>query len=366
MKIREPVDEKEFIELSYILSKNNPYWVCDLRKNFLKLVSNTHPFWLEAERKLFVCEDNGKIVGRICGINNKRYNQFHNEKGAFFGFFDCINDLNVAQALFYSVEKWAKERGCDFIRGPANPSSNYTWGLLVENFNETNVIMMPYNPPYYIDLIENSGYRKEKDLFAFRWIYNDEIISKMKKIEQKIIEENKNLYFEFINTKKIDLAFNYVKDVYNSAWEKNWGFVPMSEKEIENMASEIKPILKKEYVFFVKDKDKPVAFCFILPDFNKALKKVNGSLNIFNLIPFVYTLFKIKSGRMLALGVIEEYRGKGIEVMIILKAIEIAKKLGWEWGELSWTLEDNLKINKTIEKFGGKIYKKYRIYRKEL
>jgi GNAT superfamily N-acetyltransferase len=366
MKIREPINEEEFIELPYILSKENPYWVCDLRENSIKLISDKHPFWLYAEKKLFVCEDGGKIVGRICGIINKRYNQFHNENGAFFGFFDCINDYNVSKALFESVENWAREKKCSFIRGPANPSSNYTWGILIENFEEPNVVMMPYNPPYYRELLERNHYRKEKDLFAFKWVYNDEIISRMKGFEEKIISKNKNLYFEFIDLKNIDLAFRYVKEVYNKAWEKNWGFVPMSEEEIRNMSEEIKPILKKDYVFFVKDGERTVAFCFILPDFNIALKKVNGKINIFNIIPFLYYLLRIKSGRMLALGVVEEYRGRGIEVMVILKAIEVINKLGWKWGELSWTLEDNLKINKTIEKFGGRVYKKYRIYRKDL
>jgi GNAT superfamily N-acetyltransferase len=366
MNIRAPITEEEFVELPYILSKKNPYWVCELKKDAIKLISLSHPFWSLAERKLFVCEDKGKIVGRICGIVNKKYNEFHNENGAFFGFFDCIDNDDVSRMLFNAVEKWAKEKGCDFIRGPANPSSNYTWGLLVENFNESNVIMMPYNPPYYIKLIENCGYNKEKDLFAFKWKYDYEVIQKMKILNERILSQNRNLYFEFIDLKKIDLAFNYVKEVYNLAWEKNWGFVPMSEEEVENMTKEIKMILKKEYVFFVKDGDRAVAFCFMLPDFNLALKKLNGSINIFNIIPFLYSLSKIKSGRMLALGVVEDYRGRGIEVMMILKAIEIAKKLGWEWGELSWTLEDNIKINKTIEKFGGKVYKKYRIYRKDL
>ena len=366
MKVRDPLNEEEFVELPYILSKNNPSWVCDLKKDSIKLISDRHPFWLEAEKKLFVCEDGGKIVGRICGIINKRYNRFHNENGAFFGFFDCIDDLSAAKSLFDAVESWARERKCDFIRGPANPSSNYTWGLLVENFTESNVIMMPYNPEYYVKLVEACGYRKEKDLFAFKWVYDEKIVSRMEKIKERILRENKNLCFEFVDVKKLDLAFDYVKEVYNSAWEKNWGFVPMSDKEIENMASEIRLILKKDYVFFMKDGDRPVAFCFILPDLNKAIKKLNGEFSIFNIIPFLYSVLRIKSGRMLALGVIEEYRQRGIEILMILKAIEIIKKLGWEWGELSWTLEDNRKINKTIERFGGRIYKRYRIYRKDL
>lgn len=367
MYVREPKDPLEFVKFPYNFIKKDPNWVGDLIKSSLSLISDSHPFWDNAEKKLFVAEEKGKILGRICGIINRSYNEFHKEKAAFFGFFDCENDINAAKLLFEAVENWARSKNCDLIRGPANPSSNYTWGMLVENFKEPNVVMMPYNPEYYASLVESSGYKKEKDLYAFKWVYDENIAGNFLSVVERIKKENSEISIEFADVKNINTVFEDFKAVYNKAWENNWGFVPMSEREIENMALELKPLIKKEYIFFAKHGDLPVAFCLLLPDFNIALKALNGSFSAFNIIPFIYNyLFKIKSGRMLALGVNKEYRGRGIEVLMILKAIEIAKDLGWNWGELSWTLEDNIKINRTIEKFGGKIYKKYRIYRKDL
>ncbi|MEF3279358.1 MAG: acyl-CoA N-acyltransferase [Elusimicrobiota bacterium] len=367
MHLREALDLNEFVDFPYRLFRNNKNWVGELKGNVKFLLSDKHPFWRCAEKKFFVVEDDGKILGRIAGIINHRYNQFHGENASFFGFFDLINDENVSNLLFSEVEKWAKEKGCSFIMGPANPSSNYSWGVLIDNFDEPNTIMMPYNPSYYQRLIEKNGYIKEKDLYAFKWVYDEAILSRFENVAQRIWDANKGLSIEFGDIKNLSAIFDDVKSVYNKAWEKNWGFVPMSDSEIEQMTKELKPILKKEFIFFARENNIPVAFCLMLPDLNIVLKSLNGKITPLNIFSMFYKyLFKIKSGRMLALGVNAEYRGKGIELLMILKAIETARKLGWEWGELSWTLEDNIKINKTIEKFGGKVYKKYRIYKKSL
>ncbi|MBP7795789.1 MAG: hypothetical protein KA059_03310 [Elusimicrobiales bacterium] len=365
MYIKETSDIKEFVDFQYRLLKKNPNFIGDLKSAAEFLLSDAHPFWETAEKKLFLAISNDQIVGRIAGILNHKYNEFQRENTAFFGFFDCINDTEVASLLFAAAEKWAVEKKCNKIVGPANPSSNYSFGLLVENFDEPNVIMMPYNPPYYIELIEGNGYVKEKDLYAFKWVYDKELFRRLAPVVERINKSNKSIRIETVDIKNLSKAFEDVKAVYNKAWENNWGFVPMTDGEIEQMAREIKPILKKEYVFFARDGEKPVAFCLMLGDMNIALKKLTGRITPFNVLPFLYNyFFKIKSGRLLALGVNKEYRGRGIEVMMILEAIKNAKKLGWDWGELSWTLEDNFKINKTIEKFGGKVYKKYRLYSK--
>jgi len=367
MEIKEIKNIEKFVDFGYLISKRNPNWIMDFRKNQINILSESHPFWKKAEKKLFAVYENGKIIGKIAAMINHYYNEFHGEKSAFFGFFDCEDNKEAAKILFESSANWARERGCFLMRGPANPSSNYTWGLLIENFDEPNVIMMPYNPPYYISLIEDCGYYKEKDLYAFKWIYNKEILDKFNPTIDRIKKENSDIAIDFADIDNLKNVFEDFKSVYNRAWEKNWGFVPMTDEEIENMAGELKAIIKREYIFFAKKNNIPVAFCLMLPDFNIALKALKESFIPLNFLKFFYNyLFKIKSGRMLALGVNLEYRGRGIEVLMILKAIEISKKLNWEWGDLSWTLEDNIKINKTIEKFGGRIYKKYRIYRKEL
>lgn len=366
MKVRE-AELKEFVEFPYILYKNCDKWVGELKSDVLSLIDISHPFWKNAERKLFVAEDNGKIKGRISAIINYSHNDFWKEKCCFFGFFDCENDSETASVLFSEVEKYALSRGMNILRGPANPSSNYTWGVLVENFDMPNRIMMPYNYPYYEKLIVENGFYKEKDLYAFEWKtsyfkgLNERLFDKIKRSNSDVIIENPDL-------NDFDSIFEDVKNVYNKAWENNWGFVPMSNDEIKHMALKLKSVLKSDYIIFARNLNgETVGFSLILPDFNQALSVLKGRFTPFNIIPFIYRyFFKIDGGRMLTLGINREYRGRGIEVLIIIKAIDMAIKNGWKWGELSWTLEDNIKINRTIEKFGGKLYRKYRIFRRDL
>jgi len=366
MTIKEIQNLNEFIDFPYKLYKNDPYWIGDLKKDVIKILSPSHPFWLHSERKLFMVYEGNKAIGRIAAIINHNHNSFQNEKCGFIGFFDCENNKEAANLLFSSAIQWLKTQGMDIVRGPANPSSNEVWGLLIEGFNSSNVIMMPYNYPYYISLFENYGFRKEKDLFAFKFITEHGFPERFEKIVQRSMRSG-NITIESVDRKEIDKSLDIVKDIYNKAWEKNWGFVPMTEKEIENMANDLKPILKKEYLFFVKVNNEPAAFCLMLPDFNIALKSLKGKINILNFIPFLYKMFfKLKSGRLLALGVKKEFRYRGLELILIKQAIENAKKLGWEYSELSWTLEDNYKINSIIEEVGGFLYKKYRIYRKDI
>lgn len=366
MRVRQATIE-EFVDYPYILYKDCKNWVGDLKVNVKRLISLSHPFWINAERELFVCEKDGRICGRIAAIINYSYNKFWNEKVCFWGFFDCDNDFEVAKALFSQVEEFAKEKDMNILRGPANPSSNYTWGLLVENFDEPNCVMMPYNFEYYQELVVRNGYVKEKDLYAYKWNIEKESSFQTELLE-RIRKANSDIRIEHANLNNFRKVFDDVKNVYNKAWEKNWGFVPMSDAEIEEMGNELKPVLKEDYLIFARDKSgEVVGFSLILPDLNIVLSSLNGRITPINIFGALYRyFFKIDRGRVLTLGVNLEYRGRGIEVLIIMKAIDIAKKYGWKTGELSWTLEDNIKINKTIEKFGGVLYKRYRVFRKDI
>lgn len=366
MRVREASID-EFVDYPYILYRGCKNWVGDLKVNTKKLLSTSHPFWERAERRLFVCEKNGRVCGRIAGIINHLHNEFWKEKVCFWGFFDCENELEVSRMLFRAVEDYAKEKGMEILRGPANPSSNYTWGLLVENFDEPNCLMMPYNFEYYQDLVLKNGYVKEKDLYAYKWSIEKEVSLNPKLIE-RIKRLNPDISIEHADLSNLRKVFEDVKNVYNKAWEKNWGFVPMTDGEIEEMAKELKFLLKDDYLTFARNaKGEAVAFSLILPDFNIVLSEIGGSINLFNIWKVLWRyLFRIDRGRVLTLGVNYEYRGRGIEALLIGKAIEVAKKYSWRTGELSWTLEDNVKINKTIERFGGVLYKRYRIFRKEI
>lgn len=365
--VKETEDIRAFVDFPYRLYSQSRYWVGELKKDVVRLLSPSHPFWFHAERKLFMAFDgSGNIIGRVAGIVNQNHNSFHNEKCGFFGFFDCVDNAEVSQALLRAAEEWLKSRGMDMVRGPANPSSNETWGMLLEGFDSPNMIMMPYNFSYYNDLAEKAGYCKEKDLFAFKWLTSNGFPQRFSKITDRVVRDG-SVEINLVDISEIDRELDKLKDIYNKAWEKNWGFVPMTQAEIEHMASDLKPLLKSDYLFFASVKGDPAAFCLLLPDFNIPLKAVRGSLTPFNIPIFLWKMFfSIKKGRMLALGVKSEYRNRGLELLMIKQAIESASRMGWEWGELSWTLEDNEKINSLIRDIGGTVYKKYRIYSKKL
>lgn len=364
----EEISEKrlaEFIDFPYFLFKNHPFWVGDLKKDALHLLSNNHPFWRHSIKKLFIVKENGKIKGRIAAIVNYNHNNFHNEKCGFFGFFDCINDEKVSSVLFEACFDWLKKQGMETIRGPVNPSTNETCGLLIDGFDSPPVVLMPYNPPYYAQLIEREGFSKAKDLYAFKRILLDEFPQRLEKIVARLTRRE-NVKIEFADTRNIKEAIGYVKEVYNEAWSKNWGFVPMTEEEIEDMALSLASILKPEYLYFVKIRGVLAGFTLLLSDLNIPLKVANGRLTPFNIIPFLWKMRKMTRGRVLALGIKKDFRNKGLELLMIKEAILIARKLNWEFGELSWMLEDNDKINNILEAIGGKLYKKYRIYEKIL
>lgn len=355
-----------FIDFPYGLFRDHPHWAGELKKDVRHLLATGHPFWRHAERRLLMACRGGRPVGRIAAIVNHAHNNFHGDRTGFFGFFDCADDKEAAAALLSAAGAWLKTKGMDSAVGPVNPSTNETCGMLCEGFDFPPSVMMPYNPPYYLELMEAAGFSKAKDLYAYRQETAAAFPERFEKILSRMTRGGK-VTIHLADVKDINAALREVKDVYNSAWEKNWGFVPMTNEELDDMAAAFKPVLRPEYLFFAHFDGKPAGFCLILPDFNIALKPVNGSLNPFNIFPFLYRMFfRLNRGRLLTLGVKTEFRGKGIELLLIKQAITSAKKLGWEYGELSWTLEDNTLINGTIEAVGGRLYRKYRLFTKPL
>ncbi len=355
-----------FIDFPFALFRDHPYWVGELKKDTLHLLELGHPFWRHGERKLFMAYRSGRPAGRLAAIVNSAHNSFHGENCGFFGFFDCEEDKEAAAGLFAAAEKYLRAKGMDKVRGPMNPSTNETCGMLLEGFDSPPMIMMPYNPPYYAGLIEAAGFTKAKDLLAFRMEVAAGFPDRLEKIITRL-GRGGNITVDLVEIKKLDAAIADLKDVYNSAWEKNWGFVPMTEEELDDLGQALRPMLKPDYLFFARVDGKPAAFCLMLPDFNVPLKAARGSLNPLTILPFLHKMmFKIRAGRMLTLGVKKEFRGRGLEMFLIKKAIESGKKMGWEYGEMSWTLEDNTIINNTIESIGGRVYKKYRIFEKTL
>jgi len=359
----------EFIKLPFNIYKNTEYkkyWVPPLISEVKKLFSKKNPFWKHSKIKIFLAEDNGKYIGRIAAIIDNVSNDFHSEKCGFFGYFECINNEDVAKQLITEAKKYLKSEGMDIIRGPMNPSTNDECALLIEGFDSSPAIMMLYNPPYYAELIEKAGLKKAKDLYAWLRVAKDDPPPRIVKIVEHI-KKKENIKFRHFDIKNFKRDVQYFKDIYNSAWEKNWGFVPMSDEEIDYMADGLKPLIDTRICHFLEVGGVPVGATLALPDYNFVLKKLNGRMGPLEILKFLYWKRKIKFIRLMALGVKKEYRGKGLEAVLYYEILMACRKYGYSGGgELSWTLEDNDLINKGISAMGGVVYKKYRIYEASL
>lgn len=366
---------KEFIKVAWEVYKNDPYWVPWLYFERLEFFDKTkNPFFEHAEADYFIARREGKAVGSIAAILNHRHNEFHEENIAHFGVFEVMNDPEAAAALLETACNWARDEGTDKILGPANLSSNDEWGSLIEGFDSPPVILMTYNPPYYLDFIEAAGFTKAMDLLA--WNNNaaarlepgglpDKLIRIVNKVPDRY-----GLTVRTINMKDWDNEVEQVKKVYNSAWEKNWGFVPMTDAEIDHLAVNLKMIIDPEIVFMVEKEGELVGFSLSLPDVNQVLHKIQPG-------PSVISSY-IGAGRMLlnkrktnrlrvfAFGVLEEYRAKGVDALMYYETAKAAAPRGYIWAEASWILENNEAMNRPIELFGSEVYKKYRVYEKTL
>ena len=368
VEIREINEESlpAFIDYPFELFKGHPHWIGELKKDTRHMLDLSHPFWRHAERKLFLAYRGGQPAGRIAAIVNRAHNSFHGENCGFFGFFDCEDRQETADALFAAAAKYLKAMGMEALRGPVNPSTNETCGMLAEGFDSDPMIMMPYNPPYYLDLASGAGFVKAKDLLAFRV---DPAIGFGKRFEKIVARMNRSgaVKLELVDIKKLAQAIADIKDIYNGAWEKNWGFVPMTDAEFDDLAVAMKPLLKPDYLYFARVDGKPAGFVMLLPNFNIPMKAARGSLNALTILPFLWNMmFRMNNGRLLTLGVKKEFRNRGIEMLLIKQAFEAGQKMKWTFGEMSWTLEDNDLINRPIEAIGGKVYKKYRIFEKKI
>ena len=364
-KVTDDADLNTFIRLPWKIYRDFPHWVPPLMKDVrFKLDRSRHPFFEHASMELFLAYRGSEAVGRIAAILDDRYNEFHKERTGFFGMFECTRDYEAANGLFSAAETWCKNKGMNLIRGPMNLSMNDECGFLLEGFDSDPVIMMPYTPEYYLDLCEKSGFVKAKDLYAY-------LKSKVGVEDRvaRVVERVKEKEHVVVRPIKMDKFYEEVarfKDIYNAAWELNWGFVPMTDKEMDQMAKELKPMVEPGLVLFAEVNGEPVGVSLTVPDFNQVLGKLNGRLGLFGLLKFFYYRRKINGLRGVVFGLKREYRLTGISTVMYYETEKAGAKLGYEWCEMSWNLEDNDLINRFDEAIGGKLYKKYRIYEKAL
>ena len=365
-EVRSRRDLRGFVELPYRLYREDPLWVPPLRSDVRRRLSPRHPFFERARMALFCARSGPRLSGRIAAIVNEAHNEVHAERCGFFGFFETEEEPAVARALLDAAERWCAAQGATILRGPVSPSTNDECGLLVEGFHLPPVFMMPYNPPWYAERFESFGLHRAMDLLAYELVYGDHMpFARLRRIRDRLASRE-GLRIRPVRLEKFDEEMQAIRAIYNRAWEKNWGFVPLSEREFRHVARQMRPILKPELTLIAEVRGAPAGFSLTLPDVNRALKHAGGRLFPLGLLKLLFHLRRIDSARVITLGILPEHRHLGLEALLYLETIETGPRVGFPRGELSWILETNEPMIRGIETLGGKLIKRYRIYEKEI
>lgn len=368
-----PVETKksraEFIDFPHDLYLGDPNYVPELFVAQDDLLNPAkHPFFKHSSAQLFLAYESGKLVGRIAAIWNVHHNTYNNVNEGQFGFFDCIDSQEVANALLKTAEDWVKAKGGDKLVGPINLSTNETCGLLIEGFDTPPVAMMTYNYPYYIDLIDNYGFSKQVDLRAYdvrTETANLRSVALLEKLEERL--KRSGIILREINLKDFKNEAEKIKKVYNQAWDKNLGFVPMTDDEFAWVAKDLKMIVDPSFCIIAEKDNEIVGFSVGIPNINEVLIKIKrGRLLPTGIFKLLFGKKNIKTLRVMMLGVLEPYRKLGIEACLYGRIIKNAKPKGIEGAECSWMLEHNYMMNHAIEQINGKLTKSYRIYEKSI
>ena len=361
---------RRFIAVPAALYRGDPCWVPPLRRDVHRLLDPaTNPWHRHGEVALFVARRGAEVVGRIAAVHDRRRDETWPEPTAAFGFFECIEEVACAAALLDAAERWARERGCVAIRGPMSPTMEDECGCLVEGFDSPPVVQMPYNPPYHGRLLETAGYRKEQDLLAYEFLSAQEVRPPIARIADAV-EAGGEFRLRRVDLRRFRQEVDIVRRIYNAAWERNWGFMPLDEVEIAWRAKSLEQILDPRFALFVEARRgegfEPVAFGLALPDVNEILIRLKGRLTPLAVFRILRGLRRVTTIRVMLLGVTPEYRRRGLEAVLIREIHRRAAREGIRRAELSWVLEDNALMNRTIRKAGGRHYKTYRIYAKRL
>ncbi len=365
------VDSKEeknnFIKFPYSHYSGDQYWVPPLLFEQKKLLNTEkNPFFNNAEIALFNAYHNNKPAGRIAAIIDHRYNEYHNAKTGMFGFFECIKNQSTADLLFNVAESWLQDRGIENVLGPTNPGLMDVIGVLVDGFDKYPAILMPYNKPYYDELIKNAGYKKEVDMFAYDVNQDGVDRDRANRAIEIVKKRLPGIKIRKLNLKKIKDEVKIIREIFNASWKNNWGFIPLSEEEFDYLADDLKSIVDDNFAHIAEIDGNPVAFSVALPDYNQILKDMNGRLFPFGLFKILWNKNKINKVRTALMGVKPEFQGKGIDVLLHREAIENGLINNVYSSEVGWILETNTQMVRVAEKIGGTLEKTYRMYSKKL
>ena len=369
IEIQEVTFEKgisNFINFPHDLYKDDPNYVPEIfigQKDMMN--PNKYPFHQYGKVRYYLAKKGDQTVGRIAAIENTNYNAHFKSKAGFFGFMDFIEDREVVQALLDKAKAFAKENGHDYLIGPTNFTTNETAGILVEGFHEPAKVMMTYNKPYYAPMLEACGMTKEMDLYAYM-IYTDKASEKALRIAETLEDRLKKngITIRNLNLKDIDNEAKRIQHVYNQAWDENWGFVPFTDAEFEYLKNDLKMIVDTRFAFIAEKDNEPIGFGLTLPNINEILiKNKRGKLFPFGIFRLLFGKSKIKTVRVLALGILKDYRKSGIEAIFFARNIAEAKRRNLIGGEASWVLENNIPMRTAAEHLNGERYKTYRLYK---
>ncbi len=363
---------ERFIRVQWFIHREaypNDHWVPPLlmdRREFLDPKKN--PFFEHAEVSLWIARRDGRDIGRIAAIKDQAWLDFHGDASGYFGMFDAPNDPAVAEALMATATAWLGARGLETVIGPMDLSTNYVCGVLIDAFDRDPGINMPYNPPWYDSLLYGLGFTKAKDLVQWGVHLDTPIPPRVVRIAEKM-KARDNVRVRAMSFDDWDAEVGHTLDIYNSAWEKNWGFVPVTEREFRHIAKDLKLVLDRSMPLIAEIDGQPVAFALTIMNVNPTLKKLDGKLAPFGIFRLLWDLKiadKVDSGRLILLGIREGFRRRGLDAILFLEMAQRAKALGWWGGEIGWTLEDNAMVNRAIENFGGTPVAHYRLYSRDL
>ena len=364
-------DLKRFIQFQYDLYKDYPHWIPPLRSEIAKSLSQKkNAFFEHGSIQLFIAEDTrGQMVGRIAAIINGMHLKKYQDKTGFFGFFECTENYDIARGLLDAATDWLVKKGIQHVRGPVNPSMNDISGLLVDGFDKDPSVMMPYNPAYYETFLTGYGFQRAMTMWAYYIHYKYAKTDKLRRGVNILKRRYPNITIRTLDMKRFDEEARTILEIYNDAWEHNWGHVPMTESEFAHLAKDMKEIIDPNIVYLLEDDGNPFAFSLTLPNINHALKHIkNGKLlptGLFQLL-LRAKFGGIHDGRTLLMGIQKAYQGKGLDAILNLAIIDDGPNHGYFGSEMSWVLDSNKPMMNAMESFGGVCDKEYAMFEKTL
>ncbi|MFD9537366.1 GNAT family N-acetyltransferase [Streptomyces sp. NPDC060010] len=360
-----------FVECEYALRREDDCWVPPLRRDQYRLLSRgRNPFLSFGEIELYLARRRGEVVGRIAAVHDPRFNRHHEARDGFFGLFACIDDEDVARELFQAAGTWLAERGMTSMVGPVNFSMNYECGVLVDRFEVPAALLMPWNPPSTPKLIESCGFTAAQDLQAWEWACVPERPAALRRVTEAAAVRHGGITVRSVDLSDYEAEMQRVRRLYHRAWQDNWGFVPMTDREFRHLADQLRPVLRPELALIAEVAGEPVGFSLTLPDLAPALRAAGGRLHRWGvplgLARMLRASRRVRRGRMMALGVVEEHRQSAVLPLLLAQTEEAARRLGYEAVEISWVLENNKPALRTLRLVGCRRTKTYRIYRRDL